>query len=159
MNAILFHPPSSMIDPDPPLGVVYLASVLENAGCQTEVIDMEPQKFGYGDIPQKIDNTKPSFIGISFMTAQYSFMKKLVQTLKQHAPDIPIIAGGVHASALPRQLLEEVPEIDFIAIGEGEKTIIEFLNYLQGKRNPWGYSVFLGECPGNSLNHWHIGYG
>lgn len=133
MNAILFHPPSRMNEPDPPLGVVYLASVLEHAGCATEVVDMEPQGVNLKQVRAILRSHKPLFVGISFMTAQYSYMKQLVRTIKSEMRDVPIIAGGVHASALPEDLLTDVKEIDYVAVGEGEKTILEFLDYLRGR--------------------------
>lgn len=133
MNAILFHPPSRMIDPDPPLGGVYLATVLEQAGCPTEVVDIELQRLDFKDIKAILRSHNPLFVGISFMTAQYSYMKQLVRTIKSEMPRVPIIAGGVHASALPEDLLTGVKEIDYVAVGEGEKTILEFLDYLRGR--------------------------
>lgn len=83
MNAILFHPPSRMNEPDPPLGVVYLASVLEHAGCATEVVDMEPQGVNLKQVRAILRSHKPLFVGISFMTAQYSYMKQLVRNHKK----------------------------------------------------------------------------
>ncbi len=43
---------------------------------------------------------------------------------------IPIILGGPHATTFPAECLKEVTELDAIAIGEGEETIVEIMNNL-----------------------------
>lgn len=132
-KVILIHPPSHMIDPEPPLGLLFLSTVLEKAGCQTEIIDMEPHKVSVNDIKVLIESTGPLFVAISFMTAQYTHMKRIVEAIKSQNHHVPVIVGGIHASALPEDILKETPQIDYLAAGEGEKTIVDFFHFLCGK--------------------------
>jgi radical SAM superfamily enzyme YgiQ (UPF0313 family) len=43
--------------------------------------------------------------------------------------------GGVHASALPENILREYPSLDYIVIGEGELTFLEFCNKVLNGEN------------------------
>ena len=41
--------------------------------------------------------------------------------------------GGPHPSALYNEILKNVPEVDYISIGEGEESLLGLVNYLDGK--------------------------
>jgi anaerobic magnesium-protoporphyrin IX monomethyl ester cyclase len=43
------------------------------------------------------------------------------------------VLGGPHPSALYEDILKSVPEVDFVAIGEGEESLLGLLDYLEGK--------------------------
>jgi radical SAM superfamily enzyme YgiQ (UPF0313 family) len=45
-------------------------------------------------------------------------------------PDVPIVWGGIHASLLPEQTLEN-PYVDMVVIGEGEATLLELVKALE----------------------------
>ena len=79
-------------------------------------------------IPPKTD-----FIGISnLLTFAYPLVTELSKTIKDEL-DIPIVVGGAHPSALPKEVLES-SEIDYVIVGEGEQPFIELCEFLQGKR-------------------------
>lgn len=44
----------------------------------------------------------------------------------------PTIFGGIHPSLLPQQCAQH-PYVDYVIVGEGEKTIVELINHLEGK--------------------------
>lgn len=75
----------------------------------------------YRDVLRK---WKPDFVGITFTTPLVSEAVALAETAKEECPRTMIIAGGVHASTLPRELLE-TSRFDVIVIGEGENTLRE----------------------------------
>lgn len=49
----------------------------------------------------------------------------LARALKQQVVHRPIVAGGHYASCAARELLENHPELDIIAVHEGERTLVE----------------------------------
>ncbi len=69
-------------------------------------------------------NWKPDFIGITFTTPLVSEAITLASTARIECPEAMIIAGGIHASTLPREVLE-TSEFDVVVIGEGENTLRE----------------------------------
>ena len=50
-----------------------------------------------------------------------------IRALRQQLPKIPIVAGGAGFSLFPRKVMEEVTELDFGIVGEGEVTLPELL--------------------------------
>ena len=104
------------------LGLGYLASVLDNAGFETEVLDFRE---GPPALLDRIATEKPLFVGFSVIF-QYHVQDfaKLVDYLRSKEVRCHFTAGGHYPSLRPRQLLETVPEIDSIVLFEGESTLL-----------------------------------
>lgn len=69
-------------------------------------------------------NWKPDFVGITFTTPLVSEAITLAATARDECPETMIIAGGIHASTLPGEVLG-TSEFDVVVIGEGENTLRE----------------------------------
>lgn len=132
----------------PPLGPAYIAAVLDKNGYKVKIIDglgEKPEQFtpyhGFTirgltfqeiirQIPAKVD-----LIGISNLyTFAFPLVSNLAKEIKSHFPNIPIVLGGAHVSSLPLIALVD-PNIDYIVISEGEETIIELCNAINGNGN------------------------
>jgi len=72
----------------------------------------------------------PDVIGLTAMTHEI-VPAALVASLIKEKLNIPAIVGGCHLTALPKKTLEEFPAFDFGLYGEGERTILEFVHYLE----------------------------
>ncbi|WP_336823382.1 B12-binding domain-containing radical SAM protein [Sporosarcina sp. USHLN248] len=81
------------------------------------------------DIYQK----RPRIVGFSLYIWNIEESLKVIRTLKKANPEIVIIAGGPEVTYDYDIWLTKVPEIDFIAIGEGERTFKQLLDYHSGK--------------------------
>ena len=81
----------------------------------------------------KIRGINPDLIGFSLMSTDHSWFVEIIKFIKKHFPNIPIIVGGVHAIFYPNEIAS-IPEVDFVCSGEGEITILQILDHLQGKR-------------------------
>jgi len=131
----------------PPLGIAYLAAVAIEAGHNVKLID------ALGEAPEEITEYKSGFslrglnfheivkeipkktdiIGISnLFTFAFPIVLDLARTIKDKM-DIPIVLGGAHPSATPRETLEH-KEIDYVIISEGEDTLIDLFSVLEGKK-------------------------
>ncbi|RJR18946.1 MAG: radical SAM protein [Nitrospiraceae bacterium] len=116
----------------PPLGLLYIAAVLEKAGHAVQIFDADPE---YQDTMLKeIKEFNPELIGLSFLTVAYQRAFNLCKTLKQELPDVIYCAGGVHTTVKPHDTLKEF-NLDFIVIGEGEDTIVEVCEKLAKKES------------------------
>ena len=51
-------------------------------------------------------------------TPSYSYVADLIIDVKKRYSDKILIAAGYHASGIPRYVLEELPELDYIVLGE-----------------------------------------
>ena len=129
MKISLIHPPQlNVIDnrQDPPLGLMYIASVLENHGVETSVTDLagipEPR---WAEHLEEADA-----YGITCYTATLSHSKKIADLIKSRYPRSRVIVGGAHPSALPEQTIVH-GNFDFIVKGEGESAILEVLDRIK----------------------------
>lgn len=132
----------------PPLGVAYLASYLLAKNIPVQVIDAlgeapETINFfrkgahlrglGFDEITRRID-FDVQLIGISnLFSFAYPAVESLCQEIRKSHPDKKIILGGPHPSAMFRTILETVPEVDFVALGEGEQSLFRLIKYLEGE--------------------------
>ena len=78
-------------------------------------------------IDAAIDKHKPDALGFSLCTDEIMSHTRLIEKLKEKYPDLPIMVGGPHVCGSPRHTLEHFPAIDYIAIGDGEYILTEWL--------------------------------
>lgn len=113
-----------------PVGLGYISSFLKQCGYKTALFDPNVQDLHMDQIVDSIYREKPACVGISFMTPQFFWTRDFARVLKKASPEIPIVLGGAHPSALPEQTLLDIPNADYVIFGEGEQTTIELLDYL-----------------------------
>ena len=112
----------------PPMGLAYLAAMLEKEGYSVEILDMNAQPDTAKHFASILEKKQPRIVGITCLTPFYSTVLSLAATVKR-VLGVPVIVGGAHATALPEELLQQ-NTIDFIAIGEAEATIVDIADSL-----------------------------
>ena len=122
------------LQPNPPLGLGYLAAVLEKNGYKVYIIDCGLLNINYEKVIDYLIKIKPILIGITSLTVHYNQMKKLSNLIKENSElkDIPLVLGGVHVTFLPETSIKEC-NADFCIIGEGEITLLELVNAIKNK--------------------------
>jgi radical SAM superfamily enzyme YgiQ (UPF0313 family) len=119
----LIIPPNPYLGDDkrnPPLGLLYLASVLENQGCSPRVVDLRGKNIK--DFHSEIGEA--DIYGITASTPDYPLSLKIASIAKLKNKNAWVVLGGVHATALPHTIGRE---FDKIVIGEGERAFQELL--------------------------------
>ena len=129
IDVLLIYPAYSYPRKSLPLGLGYLAGVLNKAGFSVKIIDMSPLKMSLPDLEREVKSLKPKVAGISFMTNQYGVAVNISKLVKAVNSSIPVVVGGPHVSALPHEILKE-NSVDFVVIGEGENTTLELVSTL-----------------------------
>ena len=149
-EVILIHPPVSFnkviaggYDNIPPLGILYLAAVLEKEGVNVKVIDNLDASLTLKEILKVVKKEKPKIVGISSTTSQIKSSVQIAKEIrKKIGKDIHICIGGCHVSADPG-LIKRYPVFNFGIIGEGEKTFTKIVkDILKGKKYK---GVYTGE--------------
>ena len=109
-----------------PLGLVFLAGPLIDAGFEVKLIDADAARMSAGELARESSLFSPDIIGISHTgsTAAHSTVKKSIENLHGASPDARIVYGGIYPSFAFRAIMREVPEVDFIARGEGEAIMV-----------------------------------
>jgi anaerobic magnesium-protoporphyrin IX monomethyl ester cyclase len=120
----------------PPMGMCYLAAVLEQDGAEVAILDCYEEGYsqenedgpdrircGLGDeeIERRIREFAPDFVGVSILfslAAKNAY--RVCQLAKRVSDDIRVAVGGHHPSFLAQRILQEHECIDFVVLGEGE---------------------------------------
>ena len=110
----------------PFVSLAALGAYLEKNKCKVQVIDLMLSLNPLADLKKRILEFKPSFIGITFTTPLYTEARILSRFIKANFPEITIIAGGVHPTIYPEEVLKNM-DIDFVVVGEGEVTLTEII--------------------------------
>ncbi|MCX5694989.1 MAG: radical SAM protein [Candidatus Omnitrophica bacterium] len=108
----------------PPLGIALLASILEQDGHRVRIIDCAAHEIIPADIIKHISE-KFDFIGITGASQSAPMSYELAKVIKKNF-DTPIIMGGIHATAMPDEVIGN-PYIDICVRAEGEETIKEIV--------------------------------
>ena len=121
----------------PPIGLAYVAAAIAAHGYDARVIDglgEAPQRFTYfKDLGIKRNRIAPETraIGVTCMFSyDWPFVRNLIEAIRPCFPDVPIVVGGEHATAMPGFVLTDCPAVDVVVRGEGEETICELLDAL-----------------------------
>ncbi|HPD60484.1 MAG TPA: radical SAM protein, partial [Thermodesulfobacteriota bacterium] len=119
-----------------PLGLAYIAATLEQQGHEVLIIERDVLLRKNQLNTEKVDRLmekrltffRPDLIGISSVSELFPDVVKSARIAKALFPDIPVVYGGHHASAVFAEALEICSDIDMVAAGEGEATMLELAN-------------------------------
>jgi len=118
-----------------PLGLAYLAANLELHDYSVRILDCPALNISTLDISQEFRKDEYILVGLTMLTPMFSKVKEAARIIKGISPEVKMIVGGAHATALPEQTLKEIESVDYVCIGEGEKTILELVQALEQKRD------------------------
>jgi radical SAM superfamily enzyme YgiQ (UPF0313 family) len=127
----LVNPPSPSGAPPAlfiPLGIGYLAAVLEKNQYEVDVIDCQVHRPTSEQLEAEFVKSQPDVVGVTSSTLTYNPALEIVKTAKKVFPNCLTVLGGPHVTVLPEQTLHEAPEADIIVRGEGEQTLLELAN-------------------------------
>lgn len=140
MKILLVIPPSSTkvrwgkfknaIQPYLPLGLAYIAAVIEKEGHEVKVIDAPAMRYYFKDIERMIREFSPDVVGQQTVFSNLDECYQVAKIAKAINPRIKVVLGGPHTTIYPDKSIN-VTEIDFIAPGEGELIIKGLLDSLE----------------------------
>lgn len=103
----------------PPLGLGYIATVLDRNGVEVKIVDNYLQRH---DMAVEIDDFKPDAIGMYMHSPGYFVGLDQIEEIKR-LTNVPLLVGGPQASLMP----ESIPDsVDHIVQGEGELVMLEY---------------------------------
>ena len=141
-----FYPGSDLISGNIPLGLMYLAAVLDKSGYSVEILDSfmansPPRTMGdtievgmpYEEIKEDIQRREPDIVGIANpFSTQIEHAKKVADIAKDVNPKILTTVGGPHVTVMPKEFLDEAKNVDLCVLGEGEYTMLDVAKYCEG---------------------------
>lgn len=131
--------------------IEYLSSSLKKRGHQTSLV-FDPALFDdkqYLSIPflarlfnarkqlvERVAAEKPDLVAFSAGTDIYLWAKELARQIKKKI-SVPIIFGGIHATAVPERVLDN-DFVDMVCLGEGDEALVELADSFAAGKLDYG---------------------
>jgi radical SAM superfamily enzyme YgiQ (UPF0313 family) len=119
-----------ILPPYPPLGSLYVAAALLEAGHDVRFFDCDIERRRGVSLSAVLGEHRPQLAGISAATPTFRSAVEIAGTVKRLNP-CPVVIGGPHASLVPESVLR-FEEFDIAVIGEGERTMVELAEVAAG---------------------------
>ena len=116
-----------------PLGVGIVGTILKQYGHTVAILDEQVENIDDNGFLSKLSSFKPDVIGFSVLTSSYPSARKLMRLARGNTEKISVVAGGVHASLFPEDLLED--GADVVVAGEGERTMLQLIERWRAGRD------------------------
>ena len=143
-----FYPGSDAPSGNLPLGLMYIAAVLEKAGSRVEILDAfmtdvvvrrvgDAAEIGmpYVRIAEEVRRRKPDIVGIANpFTCQIEHAIRVANIVKKFDQDILTVVGGPHVSAVPEEFLNGADKVDIGVAGEGEYAMLDIAEMHEGRK-------------------------
>jgi len=118
-----------------PLGIGYLAAVMEKKGEKAVIIDAAAEQLSREETLQRVLAENPDLVAFTSHTNSFAEAELLAGDLKKVRPSLPLILGGVHLSCLPQPAMQS-GHFDYGVMGEGELTFPELARALGAGQKP-----------------------
>lgn len=127
----IFKTSKAVLRYEPPVGLLNLASFLSEKGYKCDIVNTTFEDVDWEKIK------KGSYFLVGFTVFIGEFLKnarKMSAKIKEINRSLPICFGGVMASLFPDKILRQY-NIDFVVRYEGEYTLFELAQFLNGIRS------------------------
>ncbi len=146
IKVVLLNPPTlEEKERTPDIGLGYVAASLRSHGHDPIVLQQEDQ-YDMPAVVERVLGFEPELIGIKVFSRDANVVSKLIDMLREKAPDIPIVLGGPHPSAVKPDIMWKQfgSRVNYIMKGEAELSILRMVEAMQGGDDP----ALLEKVPG-----------
>lgn len=132
----------------PPAGLGILSQTLKQSGYSVDLLEInfwlqkelqtKDVAFDYHVwkkwVLERIKSYQPDLVGITCMfTITYRQTARIANLIKEHYPELPIIAGGVHTSQAAELVFKDCLSIDFVGLYEGNVSFPWMVDFINGR--------------------------
>ena len=130
MQVLLINPMTKSVTTDimPPLGLAWLAAVLEQSCINVGIIDALVERKDAEAVAVEVGQACPDIVGIYCGTDMRRDAFQTAYSMKKACPGATIVMGGPHVTFAAEDTLQNIPSVDIICRGEGEETFLELLS-------------------------------
>jgi radical SAM superfamily enzyme YgiQ (UPF0313 family) len=123
----------------PPLGLGYIAAILEREGFKSSIIDANLLRLSNEEIVSQIpEDTK--LVGIYLNSFTYGTVKNLTPLIRESLKNCTIVLGGPLPTAEPEMILSEI-SCDGVIRGEGEYAVLGIMQNIRKGLFPFGGEI------------------
>ena len=110
------------------LGVALMTSVLRRGGFTVRIVEVATQ--GHHAAIEEIQAYNPHVACFTLMSLNVETCKSFCARLKAVLPDVIVACGGPAGTYAGDQILAHIPEVDIVAVGDGEPTVWDLIQRL-----------------------------
>lgn len=117
-----------------PYGIALLAALAMQEGHLVQVYDANAWRLGDDVLRQAIEADDWDVIAVGGISTTYGYVKKICQFCEMYAPNSLLVVGGGLLTAMPRDIMQFLPQIDIGVIGEAFQTFNDILGQIEANR-------------------------
>ncbi len=118
----------------PPMGLQYIAAMLEKGGFDVKVIDIDADGLDLEQLGKRLAQIKPFLLGVTCTTPLFKQSLQICRIAKKSCKAKTCL-GGMHPTIKPMEGIKD-QYLDFLVFGEGEHTFLEIAQALAaGKKD------------------------
>ncbi len=114
----------------PPLGIAYIAAMLEKNGVTVKVLDSPALEIDHETVQNEIKKYSPDIVAVTSVTPTIESALKTAQISKEACPSAFTVLGGYHPTFTYQEILKN-DFVDIVVCGEGEQTMVELVDAIE----------------------------
>lgn len=119
-----------------PIGMYYLGAALRKKGYDAHLANWHNAAKEPEGVEQALLDLKPDVVAISIFHANRLGGVGIARVVRHLLPETKVLFGGIGATFLAKDLLEQQSEIDYVLRGEGDLALPQFLETLKNGGDP-----------------------
>ncbi len=108
------------LQPAPPLNLCLLAATLRPRH-QVKLVDLEVTPGGPDAAAAAARDFAPDWVAVTFRTPHYEQARTIVKKVREAAPRVRVVTGGVHSTVFPEEVVRDLG-VDAAAFDEGDES-------------------------------------
>ncbi|MDP8254299.1 MAG: radical SAM protein [Candidatus Alcyoniella australis] len=116
---------------NPPIGLMYVAAAVRQAGHEVLIIDAALDNLRPDQIGARLQQWHPDLVGVTAVSFSMPDALDAAAAARAAVPHAPVVMGGLQPFLYPRETIALEP-LDMLLIGEGETTLPALLERLSG---------------------------
>lgn len=119
----------------PSAALIHLAAILRANSYEVRILDFNNSEvhskkekyleYSKEEITKSLNEFNPDLVGLNCLfSGSWPDVLEFAKLVKNYSKDLKVATGGIHPTTFPKEILENCMEIDFVAIGEGENSIV-----------------------------------
>ncbi len=114
----------------PPLGIAYIAAMLERNGVFVKILDAPALELGHDSVKKEIEKFSPDVVAITSVTPTIDSALQTAKISKEACPNVVTVLGGYHPTFTYQEVLKN-DFVDVVVCGEGEQTMVELVDAIE----------------------------
>lgn len=116
----------------PPLGIAYMAGVLQENNIDVEILDASAEDMDFKDVEKELLKRKPNLVALTALTPTIGRALETAQVVKETLPNSIVVMGGYHPTFNFIETLED-ENVDIVIRGEGEYIMLNLVQALENQ--------------------------